>query len=91
MPAKSNLCMGMHAHVPTISGGLMMRQPAEHWSDWLSMLEDSHILNHWHLHHGCVVEPKFRFDVVRYCKDALSRQAGKSTRISNQHERQLAK
>ena len=49
---------------------------AEHWSDWLSKVEDSHILKHWRLHHGGVGEPKFRFEVIRYCRDALSRQGG---------------
>ena len=55
---------------------------SEHWADWLGKEEDSHIYKHWQLHHGGVGDPIFEFKVIRFCRDALSRQVGESTRIT---------
>ena len=59
----------------------MFERSAEHWADYRSGEEDSHILEHWTLHHGGIGEPRFRFQVINFCRDALSRQVGESTRI----------
>ena len=53
----------------------------EHWSDWRSKLERSHILKHQREAHGGEEEPKFMMRSVRYFRSALSRQVGEAVRI----------
>ena len=48
----------------------------EHWAAYAAKAEDSHILKHWVNHHVGQGEPHFRIDVIKYCRDALSRQGG---------------
>ena len=52
---------------------------SEHLADYRSGAEESHILKHWETHHAGVGEPKFRFEVVKFCRDALTRQVGEAT------------
>ena len=54
---------------------------SEHWADYRSGAEESHILKHWKSHHAGVGEPKFRFKVVKFCRDALTRQVWEATGI----------
>ena len=60
----------------------LSERAAEHWSDFRVKEEDSHMLKHWMLQHGGQGEPRFRFEVVKFCGDALTRQVGEATRIS---------
>ena len=55
----------------------------EHWKDEANSEEDSHMVKHWGSKHkeedG---PPRFRFEIVRYCRTALERQVGEATRIA---------
>ena len=53
----------------------------EHWADFEAESGDSHILKHWITHHGGQGKPDFRLEVVKYCRDTLSRQVGEAVRI----------
>ena len=64
------------------SGRSLHERAKEHWQDYEARQADSHILKHWQVHHQGVGQPKFHIRVLRYCKDALSRQVGEAVRIS---------
>ena len=59
----------------------MAERSAEHWADFRSKKEDSHILKHWLLHHHGEGEPELRIKVIRFCRDAMSRQVGEAIMI----------
>ena len=50
----------------------------EHWNDFHSKKQDSHILKHWIIHHGGEGVPNFQIRVIKYCRDALSHQVGEA-------------
>ena len=54
----------------------------EHWEDFTSNKEDSHMRKHWLEKHGGEGKPNFRFEIVRFYKDALSRQVGEAIRTT---------
>ena len=60
----------------------LAERSAEHWKDFVAKDEDSHMYKHWKIHHKGEGEPNFKFEIVRFCKDALSRQVGEAVRIS---------
>ena len=60
----------------------LAERSAEHWKDFESRDTDSHMLKHWMIHHKGEGRPNFKFEVVKFCKDALSRQVGEAVRIS---------
>ena len=64
------------------SGRSLHEHAAEHWADFTAKSSDSHILKHWEIHHGGTGSPKFKIGVIKYCRDALSRQVGEAVRIS---------
>ena len=64
------------------SGRSLHERAQEHWQDFKARETDSHILKHWLVHHQGQGTPSFHIRVVRYCKDALSRQVGEAVRIS---------
>jgi hypothetical protein len=63
------------------SGRSLYERSKEHWADFESKAEDSHILKHWLTHHCGQGQPDFRLEVVKYCRDTLSRQVGEAIRI----------
>jgi hypothetical protein len=63
------------------TGRSLHERAKEHWRDFTARKEDSHILKHWVNHHQSKDQPKFRIDVIRYCRDALSRQVGEYVRV----------
>ena len=63
------------------SGRSLYERAGEHWRDYRSGAEDSHILKHWTNHHQSQGEPAFRIRVIKTPKDALSRQVGEAVRI----------
>ena len=63
------------------SGRSLHERAKNHWDDFASRKEDSHILKHWVNHHSSQGQPSFKITVVKYCKDALSRQVGEAVRI----------
>ena len=58
------------------------KQALKHWQDFEVRSTDSHILKHWKVHHQGEGQPEFHIRVIKYCKDALSRQVGEAVRIS---------
>ena len=64
------------------SGRSLHERTQEHWNDFNSKKQDSHILKHWIIHHGGEGIPNFQIRVIKYCRDALSRQVGEAVRIS---------
>ena len=64
-----------------VSSNFISHNPYSHWDDFASRKEDSHILKHWVNHHSSQGQPSFKITVVKYCKDALSRQVGEAVRI----------
>jgi hypothetical protein len=64
------------------SGRSLHERAREHWADFDGRQTDSHILKHWMVHHKGQGTPDFRIRVIKYCKDALSRQVGEAVRIS---------
>ena len=63
------------------SGRSLHERSKEHWADFVARSEDSHILKHWLTHHGGQGEPDFRLEVVKFCRDTLTRQVGEAVRI----------
>ena len=59
----------------------LMERMGEHWEDFKSEKDDSHIFKHWELVHGREGYPDIRFKMIRSYQDALSRQVGESVRI----------
>ena len=64
------------------SGRSLHERALEHWQDFEARQTDSHILKHWMVHHHGEGTPNFHIRVIKYCKDALSRQVGEAVRIS---------
>ena len=64
------------------SGRSLHERAHEHWHDFEARQTDSHILKHWLVHHKGEGTPNFHIRVIKYCKDALSRQVGEAVRIS---------
>ena len=64
------------------SGRSLHERALEHWRDFGARQTDSHILKHWMVHHHGQGTPNFHIRVIKYCKDALSRQVGEAVRIS---------
>ena len=50
----------------------------EHWEDFRSQKEDSHILKHHWTHHMGEGEPEFLFKIVKHHRSALGRQVGEA-------------
>ena len=63
------------------TGRSLHERAREHCGAFRAETEDSHILKHWANHHGREGQPNFQIRVVKYCKDALSRQVGEAVRI----------
>ena len=75
-------CHGSFSNIYVGETGRSLHEKAKiHWDDFASRKEDSHILKHWVNHHGSQGQPSFKITVVKYCKDALSRQVGEAVRI----------
>ena len=55
---------------------------AEHIHDYDKRLDESHMWKHFTEVHNGEEPPVFKFTVVRFCRDALTRQVGESVRIS---------
>ena len=54
----------------------------EHWDDWASRKEDSHIRKHWEdVHQGEEGGPEMKFRVAKSFQDCLTRQVSESVRI----------
>ena len=53
----------------------------EHWKDWQSRSEKSHVLGHQVETHGGDEQPEFCMRTVRFFRSALSRQVGEAVRI----------
>ena len=53
----------------------------EHWRDFKSKNENSHILKHHVLHHDGEGEPEFHLQLVRTFRTALTRQVHEAVRI----------
>ena len=53
----------------------------EHWSDYRSNSDKSHILKHHQIAHGGVGEPCFIMRTVSFYRTALARQVGEAVRI----------
>ena len=72
--------------IPTLYVGETSRsifeRSREHWDDWRSRKEESHIRRHQEAEHGGDGAPKFIMRVVKFSKTALSRQIGEAVRIS---------
>ena len=64
------------------SGSRLHERAQDHWNDFASEKPDSHILKHWLTHHQGQGTPQFRIRVIKYCRDALTRQVGEAVRIS---------
>ena len=64
------------------SGRSLHERAHKHWRDFEARQTDSHILKHWLVHHKGEGTPNFHIRVIKYCKDALSRQVGEAVRIS---------
>ena len=61
----------------------MAERTVEHWKDVSSKDEESHIKKHWtNKHSDEKGPPRFRFEVIKYCRSALERQIGEATRIA---------
>ena len=60
------------------SGRSLYERSKEHWADFEAKAEDSHILKHWVTHHGGQGKPDFKLEVVKYCRDTLTRQVGEA-------------
>ena len=65
----------------------LAERSAEHQKDGKEEVsnqeEESHMRKHWqNTHSDDKGPPKFRFEVVKYCRTALERQVGEATRIS---------
>ena len=71
--------------IPTLYVGETSRsifeRSREHWDDWRSRKEESHIRRHQEAEHGGDGAPKFIMRVVQFSKTALSRQIGEAVRI----------
>ena len=71
--------------IPTLYVGETSRsifeRSREHWDDWRSRKEESHIRRHQEAEHGGDGAPKFIMRVVKFSKTALSRQIGEAVRI----------
>ena len=63
------------------SGRSLHERSKEHQADFEAKSGDSHILKHWIAHHGGQGKPAFKLEVVKYCRDTLSRQVGEAVRI----------
>ena len=64
------------------SGRSLHERAQDHWNDFASGKPDSHILKHWLTHHQGQGKPQFRITIIKYCRDALTRQVGEAVRIS---------
>ena len=53
----------------------------EHWSDYRSNKDKSHILKHHQIAHGGVGEPGFIMRTVSFYRTALARQVGEAVHI----------
>ena len=62
-------------------GRSLHERSREHWADFEAKSGDSHILKHWITHHSGQEKPDFRLEVVKYCKDTLSRQVVEEVRV----------
>ena len=61
----------------------LAERTTEHWKDASSKEEESHMRKHWNQTHSDEEgPPKFRFEVVKFCRTALERQIGEATRIA---------
>ena len=81
---KENSSLEDKRQSPSIYVGETARSLAErvleHWRDLKDKEDDSHMLNHWLEHHEEDAEPpEFEFKIVKFCRDALSRQVGGSS------------
>ena len=59
----------------------MYERGREHWRDYRSGHEDSHILKHHLLHHGGEGVPEFHFRPIMFVKTALTRQIAEAVWI----------
>ena len=59
------------------SGISLYERSKDHWAGFEAKSRDSHILKHWVTHHGRQGKPDIRLEVVKYCRDTLSRQGGR--------------
>ena len=55
------------------SGRSLHERSREHWADFESKSEDSHILKHWVNHHGGQGTPEFKLEVLQGHSDKTSR------------------
>jgi hypothetical protein len=63
------------------TGRSLHERAREHWGAFKTQAEDSHIFKHWVNHHGRKGQPNFQIRVIKYCRDALTRQVGEAVRI----------
>ena len=72
-------------HPPSIYVGetskSLYERGREHWKDFKSNLENSHIMKHHIIHHGGIGEPSFFLRPVRYFSTPLTRQIAEAVRI----------
>ena len=54
---------------------------SEHWRDYVSKKEKSHMLKHTANHHHNQPPPEYILTVVKYCRTALQRQIFEAVRI----------
>ena len=61
----------------------LAERTTEHWKDVTNKEEESHMMKHWSMKHDMEGgPPKFRFEVVKFCRTALERQISEATRIA---------
>ena len=63
------------------SSRTIFERSREHWNDWRSRSDKSHILKHQDDAHEGNQEPRFMMRTVRFYRSALSRQVGEAVRI----------
>jgi hypothetical protein len=74
----------MHSHslwISTSPSRSIFERAKEHRKDAEDEAEDSNMLKHWTNHHEDGDRPGFIMEVVRFCRDSLSRQVGEAVRI----------
>ena len=63
------------------TGRSLHERARKHWAAFASQAENSHIYKHWVNHHSSRGQPNFLIRVIKYCRDALTRQVGEAVRI----------